>query len=96
MELEEVRNHLTMVLATNAYINICKSTDLVIAIEAIDKQIPKNPVQEHYVIENVVTHKMIPSFREVCPNCGSDYIKDDYGMIYSHCADCGQAIDWGE
>ena len=43
MELEEVRNHLAMVLTANAYINICKSTDLVIAIDAIDKQIPKEP-----------------------------------------------------
>ena len=52
-----------------------------LACAAMEKQIPKKPVVENGV--------------EVCPSCYSDYIMDDYGMIYNHCVDCGQAIDWG-
>ena len=53
-----------------------------IACAAMEKQMPKKPVVENGV--------------EVCPSCYSDYIMDDYGMIYNHCVDCGQALDWSD
>lgn len=86
-ELEEVRNHLAMVLTTNAYINICKSTDLVIAIDAIDKQIPK----EVTMFDDGVYY---------CPACDI-VLCTESGKGTGLCADkfcwqCGQAIDWGE
>ena len=34
-----------------------------------------------------------------CPNCDSDYYvcsHDDYNDKYTHCASCGQALDWNE
>ena len=84
MELEEVRNHLAMVLATNAYINICKSTDLVIAIGAVDKQVPRKP-KESAIYASCVDW--------MCPTCGR-FHRTEWKMKY--CSECGQAIDWGE
>ena len=69
---------------------------LKVAVEALEKQIPKKLVLEHHVIENVVTKKQIPYSNVVCPSCGSDNIMCDYETIFNYCADCGQAIDWGE
>jgi uncharacterized protein (DUF983 family) len=54
------------------------------AIKAVEKQIPKKPV-----IDPV-------DCAEVCPNCKSTGIREDYGAPNDYCSDCGQAIDWGE
>lgn len=54
------------------------------AEKAVEKQIPKKPV-----IDPV-------DYAEVCPNCKSTGIREDYGAPNKYCADCGQAIDWGE
>jgi NMD protein affecting ribosome stability and mRNA decay len=81
MDLEDVRNHLAMVLATNAYINICKSTDLVVAIDAIDKQIAKEPAEK--TIRNVKY--------PLCPKCGRVLWGKEY-----YCATCGQRVNRGE
>ena len=86
IKLEKVRNHLAMVLATNAYLNVCKSTDLIVAIDAIDKQIPKKLVRG-------MDRDM------VCPSCsafmGWDNQATDSFYQIKHCDECGQAIDWG-
>lgn len=54
------------------------------AERAVEKQIPKKPV-----IDPV-------DYAEVCPNCKSTGIREDYGAPNDYCSDCGQAIDWGE
>jgi len=51
------------------------------AIEAIDKQIPRNPYREN---ENGVYET------DFCPTCHQKLYPD-----ISHC-ECGQAIDWNE
>ena len=87
IKLEEVRNHLAMVLVTNAYINICKSNDLVIAIDAIEKQVPKKPVMDS---------EKEGRWKYKCPNCGTLGVTEDYGAPNDYCSDCGQAILWEE
>lgn len=53
-----------------------------VAIEALEKQIPKKPVAtEHF-------------FRGCCPCC-EEYIVTEYSFP-KHCENCGQALDWSE
>ena len=51
-----------------------------IAINAIEKQIPKKPIYDNY-------HRA--GYR--CPNCNNI---NPWG--YKHCKHCGQKLDWGE
>ena len=51
------------------------------AIEALEKQIPKKPVDcDGYY----------------CPNCGARVDDDGRGYEQPYCMECGQAIKWGE
>lgn len=52
---------------------------LALAIEALEKQIPKKPYKDN---ENGVYEK------EYCPSCHRSLFPNDH-----HC-ECGQAIDW--
>lgn len=66
-----------------AYVN----SALEIAIEALEKQIPKKPIFDD-------------GNNPKCPNCGCDDC--DEGIMYDyikgleHCSYCGQAIDWSD
>lgn len=57
-------------------------TALKLAIEALEKQIPKKPISLGEDIDRDVGQ---------CPNCKE--IIDTY-EDYKYCSDCGQAIDW--
>ena len=60
------------------------------AIEALEKQVPKEPDYEGdgYWDGELVYDTWI------CPNCGKDY---EVGYDnYKYCPECGQAIDWSE
>lgn len=57
--------------------------------EAMEKQRAKKPKYEYL--------KSLPN----CPNCGEVNLQreNEYGNVvenYSHCPDCGQAIDWSD
>ena len=59
-----------------------KSLD--IAISALEKQIPKNPIEDDYYDEPAV-----------CPNCGGNVINmADNDYHFQHCHYCGQALKW--
>lgn len=64
-----------------------------LAFKALEKQIPKKPIQK-----NDVNFKEGKCF--YCPNCkGSLATNEDdtyYNYWLSHCNNCGQAIDWGD
>lgn len=71
------------------YINCNKAHDaLAMAIEALEKQIPKKPkVKEWFAIDDVEkTYN--------CPCCGMDYNRFYIGK--THCMYCSQAIDWSD
>ena len=56
-----------------------------VAIEALEKQIPKKPVAEKdKVIFGIVCGR--------CPECDSAA----YSTTNLYCHKCGQALDWGE
>ena len=54
------------------------------AIEALEKQIPKKPV--YYIFGKEKYPK--------CPCCGDGWNMNEYGNGMVHCWECGQAIDW--
>lgn len=59
-----------------------------IAIECIEKQIPKKPIPKEYNGMQGV------EYTYNCPNCGVEYNKFYIGRPY--CMYCGQAIDWSD
>lgn len=56
-----------------------------IAIESMEKQIPKKPTD---VDEDTNTF--------VCPSCGHTLIALDDMTVHQHCLICGQKLDWSE
>lgn len=65
-----------------------------LAIEALEKQIPKNPKEELYDISGrPLKNKSDIHTREnyACPNCG---VSQTRFIPYTYCAKCGQKIDW--
>lgn len=54
------------------------------SINAIEKQIPKKPIEDGYYDEPCV-----------CPNCGSNVINEvDNDYQFEYCYHCGQSLDW--
>lgn len=63
-----------------------------VAVEALEKQIPKKPLKE--VTENVFRGYSYIGY--ICPACKSfitDCCEENY---FNHCDACGQAIDWSD
>ena len=80
-----------------------------IAVNAMEKQIPKKPVMGYAFGEKIreVIKRTDPeraeSKTECCPVCGrtlgvSQFVKVQTGLHFGdpHCKRCGQAIDWTE
>ncbi len=63
------------------------STALKMAIEALEKQIPKKPLNVMESIEDL-------RFDWTCPTCKRQFVNALYSV--NHCVDCGQKLDWGE
>ena len=55
-----------------------------LAIEALEKQIPKKPNDKFNVPYDILACG-------ICPSCGRGVHSD-----MKFCSECGQAIDWGE
>ena len=63
-----------------------------IAIQALEKQIPKKPIMKPY-------YKDMEEEYLCCPTCGeilTDRIPMDNKDFYFHCLNCGQKFDYGE
>lgn len=86
MTAKEVRNNFVQNLAENAYLNMCSTEEMKIAIEALEKQIPKKSKQD----------EEYPLGRK-CPGCYR-YLSNVQFVPsgYHYCENCGQALDWGE
>lgn len=62
-----------------------------VAIQALEKQIPKKPIMKKYF-------KDMEEEYLCCPTCGqilTDRIPADNKTFYFHCMNCGQKFDWG-
>lgn len=83
----------------------CRAYDM--AVEALEKQIPKKPVMGYAFAEKIreVIKRTDPKKAEIktecCPVCGrtlgvSQFVKTQTGLRVGdpHCKRCGQAIDW--
>ena len=93
MTTQEVKNNFVQNLAENAYINMCSAEEMKVAIEALEKQIPK---------KLKVTECGRFGFWFICPNCGGNIAmvwdsvwKKGYYMP-NYCHNCGQALDWSD
>ena len=53
-----------------------------LAIEALEKQIPKKPVGEWYLL--------------ACPICNGVVDEHECNYKFDYCPNCGQKIDWSE
>ena len=63
-----------------------------IAIQALEKQIPKKPIMKQY-FENLEDDYLC------CPTCGeilTDRIPANNKTFYFHCMNCGQKFDWSD
>jgi hypothetical protein len=62
------------------------------AVEALEKQIPKKP---HYEADGYADGVLAYDYAK-CPICGHDFECgiNDWGCAY--CQDCGQALDWDD
>lgn len=89
MTTQEVKNNFVQNLAENAYINMCSAEEMKVAIEALEKQIPKKPLKQEIEFFD---------FRLVCPECEQPiarlFNKREYKPKYCH--NCGQRIDWSD
>jgi len=87
MTNKEVKNNFVQNLAENAYINMCSVEEMKIAIEALEKQIPKEPdlIGDGYDDNGNLIYDTW-----ICPCCQTEY-ELDYDD-YKFCPECGQAI----
>ena len=71
-------------------INFVTLENLVAAIQALEKQIPKKP---EYEADGYADGELVYDYAK-CPICGHDfeYGINDWGCEY--CSDCGQKLDW--
>ena len=63
-----------------------------VAIQALEKQIPKKPIMKQY-FEDLEDEYLC------CPTCGeilTDRIPADNKTFYFHCMNCGQKFDWSD
>lgn len=70
---------------TSGYYMLCEALD--IAIEALEKQLPKKPKKE----KDAYTSKLGEFRLAKCPNCGKE-VSDRFDV----CLECGQKLDWSE
>ena len=81
MTNKQTREAFVIALMTNAYINMCNTSDMDNAIKALDKQIPQKPLEETKFYGN-----------GKCPSCGAVFMDKST----NYCGNCGQALDWEE
>ena len=60
-----------------------KFAALNLAIGAIDKQIPRKPIEKSPWVYH-------------CPRCDSQNIEEVFIERFKFCRDCGQALDWSD
>lgn len=80
---EETREQFLLALNSNAYLNMCESSDMENVMNALDKQVPKKPIGDLH---------SVPHYR--CPNCKDTIVVYESEYRFPCCPWCGQAIDW--
>lgn len=84
MTVEEAINEMKSLLISADDDFFRKSEAIEIAIDALEKQIPKKPI------------KLTDWGNNRCPCCGTLYGENGVMENYDYCTDCGQKIDWSD
>ena len=84
MESDRLKHAISSIKTYMSYPNgkLCPTAE--IAIEALEKQIPKKPIKSDTEIRYCEVWK--------CPSCGFEWST----RVVDFCYKCGQAIDWRE
>lgn len=69
----------------------CRFAALSMAIEALEKQIPKKPIYSDFNDNGF--DEIIP-YRAECPACGESVEFGKWNDEESHHCECGQALNW--
>lgn len=88
--LKDILAEVTETDAAVCYVTDYDAEPLRMAIEALEKQIPKIP---NYEGDGYYNGELVYD-TWICPCCGKDY-EVEYDD-YKYCPECGQAIDWCE
>ena len=65
------------------------------AKEAVEKQIPKKPIQVNYIVKVYGVETLLDENEFTkCPSCTYKDIEVKHGQKYCHF--CGQALDWSD
>lgn len=92
MTFEQTKEQFLLAYNSNAYLNMCESDDMHNAIIALEKQIPKKPINKTKCDNS--TAKLFENCNiVVCPLCNGRLKLKSKGK---HCDKCGQALDWGD
>lgn len=86
---EEAVAFLSRYLDSEYYTDKCNEPHQ-IAIEALEKQIPKKPIYED-------TGNIYGAFKRTCSNCGDVCMISKRAKPFEHyCRYCGQKLDWSD
>lgn len=80
INLKVILSEITECEESICYITDIDAEPLRLAIEALEKQIPKKPV---YGAANIK-----------CPNCGATLLYYSHLYKVDYCDECGQCLDW--
>nr|DAM13234.1 MAG TPA: hydrogenase/urease nickel incorporation protein [Bacteriophage sp.] len=92
MEESEAIKELHKIRPRGGIIPQKRAEALDVAIQALEKQIPKKPIMKQY-FEDLEEEYLC------CPTCGeilTDRIPADNKTFYFHCMNCGQKLDWSD
>ena len=92
MTLDEAIKELHAIRPRGGIIPQKRAEALDVAIQALEKQIPKKP---EYEGDGYADGELVYDYAK-CPICGHDfeYGINDWGCEY--CSDCGQKLDWSD
>ena len=92
MEESEAIKELHKIRPRGGIIPQKRAEALDVAIQALEKQIPKKPIMKQ-CFEDLEEEYLC------CPTCGeilTDRIPADNKTFYFHCMNCGQKLDWSD
>ena len=76
---------------------------LTLAKEALEKQIPKKPLEIKKTGTSVsinasstISCSVVHNYEGLCPNCKTQNTNRRIGTRVSYCENCGQALDWSD
>lgn len=91
--IRRIKNH-NEIHSKNEHFAIYITEALNMAVDALEKQIPKKP---DYEADGYDENGILIYDRAICPNCENDdfeYDINNWGCKF--CPDCGQALDWSD